>query len=111
MKDEQFEKLKEILDKEIIEYKNKIISKPSEYLYDNAREIYATKFIYDYLTDKEIMEDVDFHIFPKRNILKLLTSFYLESHGEIRDDDIADMLYDGYGELKKFCSIIDGSEM
>lgn len=78
--------------REMEKFEEEMLDKDSEYLYENAREIYATKFIGDCLADYDFLKDKDYTKFPKRNIVRFVKNYYLLNHDEIRTSDLEDML-------------------
>ncbi len=92
MTNDEFYKLSSLVIREIYDFESEMLDKDSEYLYENAREIYATKFIGDYLIDYDFMKDKDYKLFPKTNVLNFIKTYYLFHHDEVRESDLNDML-------------------
>lgn len=111
MTDKEFTKIKSIVRKEIKSYKEKLLRKDSKYLFKNAREIYATKFISDCLTDEDFMGELDFNTFNHKKLLKPITNCYLKYHSEIRESDLTDMFNYYVTELQEFYNKSNESEM
>lgn len=111
MTDEEFNEVKSIVEKEIKSYEDKILKEDSQYLYNNVREIYATKFISDCLLDENFMLEIDYKPFKHKKLLQPIVDCYLEYHGEIREDDVRDLFEYYEDELKTFFSMNNESEM
>ncbi len=109
MTDKENFKLSSLLLREIDDFEREMLGKDSEYLFENAREIYATKFIGDCLVDYNFLKDKDYNLFPKENVLRHITEFYLRFHDEISESDFKDMFDKYETELKKVANC--GSEM
>lgn len=96
----EFYKLSSLVVREIYDFESEMLGQDSEYLYENAREIYATKFIGDCLIDYDFMKDKDYKLFPKTNVLNFIKTYYLFHHDEIKESNLNNMLlYDD--DLKK----------
>ncbi len=91
MTDTEAYRLCSLILKENENFENEMLDKDSEYLFENAREIYATKFIGDCLIDFDFLKDKDYKLFPKENVLRFMTNFYLAHHDEISESDLSDM--------------------
>ena len=91
MTEKEIFKLSSLVGRELHEFEEETVKKDSQYLYDNACEIYATKFIGDCLIDYEFLEKLDYNLFPKENILRFITNYYLFNHEEMRESDLEDM--------------------
>lgn len=102
-------KLTSLILREIDDFEREMLGKDSEYLFENAREIYATKFIGDCLVDYNFLKDKDYNLFPKENVLRSITELYLRFHDEISESDLSDMFTEYETQLKKFANC--GSEM
>ena len=101
MTDKEIFKLSSLVDRELHNYEEEMLKKDSQYLYENAREIYATKFIGDCLIDYEFLKKIDYNLFPKENVLQFITNFYLVNHDEIRETDLEDMFDFDSNKIKK----------
>ena len=107
----QFNKINNVLERELDKFEYEMVNEKSQYLFDNTREIYAKKFVGDCLTDYEFMKDVDYSLFPKKLILEAITSCYLETHDEMRESDLHDMFTIFQQDLKSYLADYYADEM
>lgn len=94
-------KLSSLVLREKDDFEEEMLKKDSVFLFEHAKEIYATKFIADCLVDPEFLQNISYDVFPSKDVLHFITHYYLNNHDEIREADLTDML-EYYGpEIKK----------
>ena len=101
MTEREMYKLASLVSREQQEFKDEMLKKDAEFLFENSREIYATDLIADCLQARDFLENIEYDLFPKKNVLNFITNYYFCHHSEIREDDLLDMFfYDDVGIRK-----------
>ena len=105
MTEEQFTNFQEKLEKELEEIKKHYLSKSSEELYDNCKNMYLTKYMYDYLVEET--EHLHKFVFPKENILQTYVDYFNEHYDYVNDDNMY-LCIEDYANEHKLQYLIKG---
>ncbi len=87
----QYDRLMIKLSKEIDEYKNSMLEKSKEEIYDNFYEISVYEELYQYI--ETFGEDLDYKGFPNKHILDDFYNEFMKTDYNLTIEDLKDFFY------------------